>query len=323
MKADVLIVGGAPSAAAAAMLRKQILAKVSLPEKELPDSLLYSEQGSRYFEDVTQTPGYYLARTEMAIMETHVDDIAACIGPNALLVEYGSGSSRKTRLLLDALPRLAGYVPIDISKDFLLAAARQLTIDYPHLEILPVCADYEQTFEAPVPQKPFVRRVAYFPGSTIGNRTHPDARRFLAKTREDMGSGAGLLIGVDLTKDPDLLAAAYNVREQACCSFVLSTLENLNQNYQSDFDLNQFRFQFIYNDEKTWVEIRLRSLCNQTVCVCGQPVAFTEGESVLIQVACKYTIPEFSALAGEAGWRVKRVWTDPRQFFSVQYLECQ
>ena len=321
MNTGVLTVG-APSFAATGM-SERILAMLSLSEKELPDSLLYSEQGSRYFEDITRTPGYYLARTEMAIMDTHVDEIAACIGPDALLVEYGSGSSRKTRLLLDALPRLAGYVPIDISEDFLLATARQLTVDYPRLEILPVCADYEQMFEVPTPEKRFGRRVAYFPGSTIGNRTHPAARRFLAKIHEDMGAGAGLLIGVDLAKDPELLAAAYNVREQACCSFVLSTLENLNQNYESDFDVNQFRFQFVYNAEKTWVEIRILSLRNQTVCVCGQPVAFARDESVLIQVACKYTIPEFAALAGEAGWQVKRVWTDPKQFFSVQYLECK
>lgn len=161
-----------------ALVCGQILAKLALPAKELPDALLYSEKGSQYFEAVTQTQGYYLGRTEIAIMEANVRAMAERIGEDALLVEYGSGSSRKTRLLLEALPGLAGYVPIDISREFLLAAAGKIANDYPGLAVLPVCADYEQTFELPVPAKMVRRRVGYLPGSTIGNRTPEDAGWF-------------------------------------------------------------------------------------------------------------------------------------------------
>ena len=308
---------------ATALVCGQILAKLAATSKELPDALLYSREGSQYFEAVTQTKGYYLARTEIAIMEVDVQGMAASIGADALLVEYGSGASRKTRLLLDAMPGLAGYVPIDISKEFLLAAARQIAVDYPGLEVLPVCADYEQAFDLPAPAKTFRRRVGYLPGSTIGNRPRPEACRFLEKIRRDMGAGGGLLIGVDLKKDPRIFAGAYNENEPVVNSFILGALTNLNRNFGADFDLDQFRFRSIYNQEKGCVEILLVSLKAQTVTVCGSPVAFAEGERILLQVACKYTVPEFAALAHEAGWNARRVWTDPQQYFSIHYLESE
>jgi len=300
----------------------QILEKLAAPVKELPDALLYSQEGSQYFEAVTQTKGYYLARTEIAIMEADVQGMAACVGADALLVEYGSGSSRKTRLLLDALPSLAGYVPIDISKEFLLAAARQIAADYPQLEVLPVCADYEQAFDLPAPRRMSRRRVGYLPGSTIGNRPRLEACRFLRKIRQDMGESGGLLIGVDLKKDPRIFAGAYNENEPVVNAFILGALTNLNQNFGADFDLERFRFQSFYNQEEGCVEIRLVSLSAQTVRVCGQPVNLADGEHILLQVACKYTLPEFAALAQEAGWNVRRVWTDPQEYFSVHYLEA-
>jgi dimethylhistidine N-methyltransferase len=298
-----------------------ILEKLALPAKELPDALLYSEEGSQYFEAVTQTPGYYLARAEIAIMEMANQAIAQCVGGDALLVEYGSGSSRKTRLLLDALPNLAGYVPIDISKAFLLTAAQQIANDYPTLEVLPVCADYEQAFTVPSPAKPLRRRVAYFPGSTIGNRPQEQALAFLQKIRRDMGDQGGLLIGVDLKKDPQLFANAYNENEPVINALIMSALKHLNQAYGADFDLNQYRFKFVYNAEKGRVEICLLSLRDQTPHVCGQAIPLAAGELILLQVACKYTLPEFAKLAGQAGWQVRQVWTDPQDYFSVQSLE--
>jgi dimethylhistidine N-methyltransferase len=300
---------------------EQILARLALPVKELPDALLYSQEGSEYFEAVTQTKGYYLARTEIAIMEADVQAMAECIGADALLVEYGSGSSRKTRLLLDALPGLAGYVPIDISRKFLLTAARQIAAEYPSLAVLPVCADYEQVFGLPDPGKAFRRRVGYLPGSTIGNRPPKEACRFLEKIRRDMGELGGLLVGVDLKKDPRIFAGAYNENEPVVNAFIMSALTNLNENFGADFDLEQYRFKSFYNEEQGCVEIRLVSLREQTVQVCGQPIVLAGGERILLQVACKYTVTEFAALAQEAGWQVRQVWTDPRQYFSVQYLE--
>ncbi len=299
----------------------KILAGMSGSAKELPDALLYSEEGSGYFEAITQTAGYYLARTEIAIMESDVRAMAGCIGKDALLVEYGSGASRKTRLLLDALPSLAGYVPIDISKEFLVTAANQVAADYPQLEVLAVCADYEQHFALPNPARPFRRRVGYLPGSTIGNRPRAEACRFLGKIRQDMGPAGGLLIGVDLKKDPRIFLGAYNEKEPVINSFTLGALANLNQNFGGDFDLEQFRFRSRYNESLGRVEIILVSLAEQAVRVCGSTIGLGDGEEILLQVACKYSVAEFKTLAEEAGWTAAQVWTDPREYFSIHYLE--
>jgi len=301
----------------------QILGKLQQPAKELPDALLYSEKGSRLFEAITQTEDYYLARTEIAILEDAREAMASCIGDEALLVEYGSGSSRKTRLLLDVLPTLAGYVSIDISKEFLLASAQKIADDYPHLEVLPVCADYEQAFVLPRPATSFRRCVAFFPGSTIGNRRPDEARCFLQKMRLDMGPQGGLLIGVDLKKERAVLANTYNEASPLVNSFLMSALENLNQNFGGDLDLTQYRFRFFYDEEKGLVELCFLSLQNQTAHICGRAITFAEGERILLQVACKYTIPQFAALAQEAGWQVRKVWTDAQRLFSIQYLETQ
>jgi len=300
----------------------KILAGLTGPVKTLPDALLYSEEGSGYFEAITRTPGYYLARTEISIMESDVRDMARCTGTDALLVEYGSGASRKTRLLLDALPGLAGYVPIDISKEFLIDAAGRVADDYPDLEVLAVCADYEQDFDLPAPSRPFRRRVGYLPGSTIGNRPPAEACRFLEKIRRDMGPGGGLLIGVDLKKDPQIFLGAYNEDEPVINAFVLGALANLNRNFGGDFDLEQFRFRSRYNEPLGRVEIKLVSLNDTTVRLCGGTVRLREGEEILLQVACKYSVDEFSTLAAEAGWTAARVWTDPREYFSIHYLEA-
>lgn len=306
---------------ATALVCGQILARLALPAKELPDALLYSEKGSEFFEAITQTKGYYLGRCELGIMESQVPEMAECIGAGAVLVEYGSGSSRKTRSLLDALPDIAGYVPIDISREFLLAAAQKIASDYPRLEVLPVCADYEMGFTLPVPAKSFERRVGYLPGSTIGNRPREEACWFLEKIRKDMGERGGLLIGVDLKKDPRIFLGAYNENEPVVNAFVLCALAHLNENYAADFDLEQYRFRSFYNEEHGRVEICIVSLKAQTVQVCGQPVALAEGERILLQVACKYTLAEFEALACKAGWAVRKTWTDRQRYFSVQYLE--
>lgn len=306
---------------AVSLVCAEILERLALPAKELPDALLYSEKGSQYFEDITRTKGYYLTDTEIGIMEREVGAMSKAIGGGALLVEFGSGSSRKTRLLLDAMPDLAGYVPIDISRDFLLDAAGQIAAAYPGLEVLPVCADYEQSFDLPIPGKAFERRVGYLPGSTIGNRPPREACRFLKKIREDMGERGGLLIGVDLKKEPRIFLDAYNESEPVIMSFVLSALTNLNDHYGADFDLEQYRFRSFYNEGQSRVEICLVSQKDQSVQVCGQRFELSDGERILIQVACKYTAPEFAALAAEAGWKVRQVWTDPRRYFSVQYLD--
>ncbi len=299
--------------------REEILQGLLDARKELPSKYFYDEVGSQLFEQICDLDEYYPTRTELAIMQERVPEIAALLGPNCLLIEYGSGSSTKTRLLLDALRDPAGYVPIDISKELLLHSAADLTQTYPGLEVLPVCADYTSNFELPVPNKPVARRVAYFPGSTIGNFDREPALRFLRQLAR-VCQGGGLLIGVDLKKDFNILHRAYNDSQGLTAQFNKHLLVRVNQELDADFQLQHFGHYAFYNPAQSRVEMHLVSLKDQLVHIGDAEITFKLGESVWTESSYKYTLAEFAHLAASAGFTVEQVWTDPRQLFSVQYL---
>ena len=299
---------------------QEVVAGLQKPAKELPYLLLYDERGSELFDKLCETEEYYLTRTEMSIMQKYIDEMVALIGENTLFIEYGSGSSLKTRLLLDHLPHLAGYVPIDISKEYLMQAAMKIAEEYPHLELLPVCADYEQPFSLPSPTKPVMRRVAYYPGSTIG-QSHPHkAIKFLEQVREMCSPNGGLLIGVDLKKETEILNRAYNDSEGAIHASGLNVLSHVNRRFKANFDLNRFEWQGYYNESLGRVEFRLVSRQEQTVDLNGEPVFFKAGKKILFACSYKYSLDEFAELAAKGGWNVEQVWTDDNQLFSVQFL---
>ena len=287
--------------------------------KELPSKYFYDDLGSQLFEQICELDEYYLTRTELAIMQAHLQEMAALLGPHCLLIEYGSGSSTKVCMLLDALHEPAGYVPIDIAKEPLLRSVAALARAYPGLEVLPVCADYTSDFELPVPGKPVWRRVAYFPGSTIGNFDREPARRFLRQIAKAC-AGGGLLIGVDLKKDFNILHRAYNDSQGVTAQFNKHLLVRINQELDANFQLNQFGHYAFYNPGQSRVEMHLVSLKNQTVRIGEVEIAFKLGESIWTESSYKYTLEEFAHLAATAGFTVEQVWTDPRQLFSVQYL---
>jgi len=288
--------------------------------KELPSKYFYDEVGSQLFEQICELDEYYLTRTELSIMQANTHEIASLLGPNCLLIEYGSGSSTKVRMLLDALQDPAGYVPIDIAKEQLLHSAASLAQAYPELEVLPVCADYTSNFELPLPGKPVLRRVAYFPGSTIGNFDREPAKQFLKQIARVCQSG-GLLIGVDLKKDFNILHRAYNDSQGVTAQFNKHLLVRINQELDANFQLNQFGHYAFYNPGQSRIEMHLVSLKNQAVRIGDIEIAFKLGESIWTESSYKYTPEEFAQLAATAGFTVERVWTDPRQFFSVQYLK--
>ncbi len=288
--------------------------------KELPSKYFYDEVGSQLFEQICELDEYYLTRTELSIMQAHMHEIVSLLGPNCLLIEYGSGSSTKVRMLLDALEDPTGYVPIDIAKEHLLHSAASLALAYPELEVLPVCADYTSDFELPLPGKPVLRRVAYFPGSTIGNFDREPAKQFLKQIARVCQSG-GLLIGVDLKKDFNILHRAYNDSQGVTAQFNKHLLVRINQELDANFQLNQFGHYAFYNPGQSRIEMHLVSLKNQTVRIGDSEIAFKLGESIWTESSYKYTPEEFAQLAATAGFTVERVWTDPRQFFSVQYLK--
>lgn len=305
---------------APANFRSDVIHGLQQPHKALPSKFFYDEQGAQLFEQITRLDEYYPTRTELAIMRHHVAEMAALLGPRCLLIEYGSGSSTKTRLLLDALKEPAGYVPIDISKAQLLDAATELAARYAGLEVLPVCADYTSYYEVPVPEQPVARRVVYYPGSTIGNFHPEQAQQFLQSVAALCGPNGGLLIGVDLKKDPVLLHQAYNDALGVTAAFNLNLLTRINHELGADFQLDRFRHYAFYNAQANRIEMHLVSLSEQTVLLGDNEVRFKRGESIWTESSYKYNRDEFARVADGAGFAVERVWTDATELFSVQYL---
>ncbi len=297
----------------------EIIDGLKQPEKMISPKYFYDERGSQLFEEITTLPEYYPTGTELGIMRQHIDEMAALVGPQASLIEFGSGSSLKTRILLAHLEDLAVYVPVDISQQLLLESAMQLRDDFPGLEIIPVTADFTREFALPNPAIMPRRNVVYFPGSTIGNFTHDAALELLRVMHHEAGDDGALLIGVDLQKDPEVIEAAYNDSAGVTAEFNLNMLRHLNREYESDFDLDAWSHQARYNRDAGRIELRLINEDDQTVNVGPEVISFTAGEGILTEYSHKYTLDGFAEMAERAGFRVEKVWTDPQKLFSVQY----
>jgi dimethylhistidine N-methyltransferase len=303
---------------------EDVVAGLSQQQKTLPSKYFYDESGSKLFDDICELEEYYVTRTESALMQAQVGEIATVIGAGALLVEYGSGSSLKTRLLLRNLISPAGYVPIDISGDYLSQVGISLQAEFPQIEVMPVVADFTQDFAVPSPSSPSSpesRRVIYFPGSTIGNFQRADALGLLAGMADKAGSDGGVLIGIDLDKDRDVLHAAYNDSKGVTADFNLNVLKRINDELGGEFDLRHFRHEAVFNNDLSCIEMHLVSTRKQTVNVCKYSFDFEDNETVLTEYSHKYTIDSFGQMAAEVGLDVKNVWTDANDMFAVMYLE--
>ncbi len=300
---------------------REIIDGLRQPEKMISPKYFYDERGSRLFDEITQLPEYYPTQTELGIMRENIGEIAKLVGPQASLIEFGSGSSHKTRVLLENLFEQAVYVPVDISEQHLLESARQLRSEFPDLEILPVVADFTQPFSLPDPTVMPLRNIVYFPGSTIGNIMHDAAIELLQVMHHEAGSEGALLIGVDLQKDPNLIERAYNDSAGVTAEFNRNVLRHLNREYDSDFDLDAFSHEAHYNSNEGRIEMRLISSRDQTVNIGTEIVSITSGEGILTEYSHKYTVDGFAAMAECAGFRMVKVWTDPNRLFSVQYYE--
>ncbi len=297
-----------------------ILAGLNKQPKTVSAKYFYDERGSRLFDEICEQPEYYLTRTELGIMRAHLSEIAAAIGSRATLIEYGSGSSIKTKELLDALEQPTAYIPVDISGEHLQSVAKQLTESYPNIEVLPVCADFTQHISLPQPQGDADRRIVYFPGSTIGNFSRPQALKLLKKIHHEAGPKGGLLIGVDLIKDDQELEEAYNDSAGITAEFNLNLLRHLNREFDSDFDLQAFEHKAIYDAANQRIEMRLISQKDQNVEIQGEVLKLRAGEYIVTEHSHKYSRQGFAAMAKESGFTVRRVWTDAKELFSVQFL---
>jgi dimethylhistidine N-methyltransferase len=310
----------APAVGEAQRFRADVLRGLRRPARELPCKYFYDEAGSRLFEEICGLDEYYLTRTELGIMRRHAADMAALLGPDCLLVEYGSGSSLKTRLLLDRLRRPAAYVPVDVSCGHLTRSAAAVAAAYPGLEVLPLCADFTGLLRLPASGKVPARRVVYFPGSTLGNFGPPEAAELLTQVARLCGRGGGLLLGIDLRKDVRLLEAAYNDRRGVTAAFNLNLLARINRELGADFDLDAFRHLAFYNHHLSCIEMHLISTQRQWARVGGEAFLFAGGETIRTERSYKYDVEEFRVTARRCGLGVERVWADERNFFAVLYL---
>ena len=297
----------------------EIIDGLQKPEKMISPKYFYDERGSQLFDDITRLPEYYPTETELGIMRSNVEEIAQLIGRQASLIEFGSGSSRKTPVLLKNLLDLAVYVPVDISEDHLLESANQLRKGFPNLEILPVVADFTRPFQLPEPTVMPLRNIVYFPGSTIGNFAHDDALALLRVMHQEAGANGAMLIGVDLQKDPAIIERAYNDSVGVTAEFNRNMLRHLNRDYGSNFDLKAFSHEARYNVDKGRIELRLVNSKDQVVSIGDTDIEILQGEAILTEYSHKYTLEGFAGMAAEAGFDVEKVWTDPDELFSVQY----
>lgn len=305
-------------AAPAGSFRKDVIAGLSLPQKAVPPKYFYDARGSRLFEAICRLKEYYPTRSELALTRRHLAAIARFAGGGCELIEYGSGASVKTRLLLRRL-RPARYVPVDISESALRAAAGRLGREFPWLEVAAVAGDFSRPMKLP-PVRGRGRRVVYFPGSTIGNLTPAEAQAFLRMTRRQVGAGGAMLVGVDLKKDASVLHAAYNDAKGVTAAFNLNLLARINRELRGDFDLRRFRHYAFYNAALGRIEMHLVSLAPQRVKIGAHRFAFETGESIHTENSYKYSIGGFRALAKSAGFRAKEVWLDPEGRFALHGL---
>lgn len=313
----------APAVALPSRFLHDVRVGLRQPQKRLPCKYLYDQRGSELFDQICELDEYYPTRTELAVTRRYAREIASQIGAGAALVEYGSGSSTKTRLLLDELPTARAYVPIDICREQLAASARRVAQTYPALAVLPVCADFTHPIALPqFPERP-THAAVYFPGSTIGNFTPADAQNLLRSIRSTVDVGGGAVLGIDLQKTVEVVEAAYNDAEGVTAAFNLNLLERINRELGADFCVDDFEHRADYDPEHGRIDMLLVAQRDQIVEVAGEPVRFKRGETIHTEHSHKYTLDGFARLAAGAGLAVHKAWTDPKHWFAVVHLVAE
>jgi dimethylhistidine N-methyltransferase len=299
-----------------------VLVGLTATPKRLSPKYFYDRTGSELFERITTLPEYYPTRCDVAILTEHADDIAALIPKRAALIEFGSGSSAKTRIVLSKAKSLTAYVPVDISAEFLRQQADALRREYPAVAMLPVEADFARPFRLPVAAEK-LPRVGFFPGSTIGNFEPHEAANVLCNAARILGRGANFIVGVDLVKDTQILQKAYNDSQGVTAKFNLNLLTRINRELGAKFNLACFEHHAFFNRERSRIEMHLASLKRQRVRLLGECIDFRAGETIHTENSYKYSVEAFRALARGAGWTPAAVWTDAEGKFSVHVLSLE
>lgn len=300
------------------LMLKEVLHGLSQPQKVLPSKYFYDHDGSELFHQITLLDEYYPTRTEMQIMEDNIDEIVETLGRQVLLIEPGSGNSTKTRLLLNNLKKLSGYMPLDISAEFLFKSADQLQEEYPKLAIIPLQVDYTHPFE--LPEFPsYCRRVVFFPGSTIGNFKHDTVSEFLAVIHDIIEEDGGFLIGVDLIKDIAVLEAAYNDSKGITAAFNKNILKHINDELACSFDTSKFDHYAFFNEDKNRIEMHLKCVEDHSIQMNGDVISFKKGETIHTENSHKYSLDLLKELV-DPWFDIKKFWTDENEYFGLIYL---
>jgi dimethylhistidine N-methyltransferase len=307
-----------PQSADTSAFEDDVLAGLNATPKRVPAKYFYDGAGSLLFERITELPEYYPTCCEMRILREHARDIVKLIPEGAALVEFGSGSSKKARIVLRASRKLAAYVPVDICGEMIEQEAVELRPDFPGLKVLPVRADITHKFALPPEAMAAPVRIGFFPGSTIGNFEPHEAAAFLRNAGRILGPGATLIIGADLIKPVEVLNAAYNDAAGVTAKFNLNLLVRINRELGGSFKLDMFEHHAFYNRDRHRIEMHLASLKRQKVRVAGESIDFRAGETIHTENSYKYSIESLGALARGAGWQPAGVWTDERKYFSIQ-----
>ncbi|HLV77347.1 MAG TPA: L-histidine N(alpha)-methyltransferase [Marinobacter sp.] len=307
-----------PDEISSASMKDDVLRGLRAGQKFISPKYFYDERGSGLFEEICKQPEYYLSRTEESILASAVDEIDALAGADVALIELGSGASRKVRLLLEHM-QISHYLGIDISRSFLHDSTHRLARDYPWLRVHAICADFCKPLSLPLTQG-HGRPLAFFPGSSIGNFTPAEARRFMARLYQALPPGSGLLIGVDLVKSPDVLEAAYNDAARVTEAFNRNLLYRLVTELDAQLEPERFEHRAVFNQQQSRIEMHLVSSMAQVISVAGESFSLQEGESIHTENSYKYSIDGFQVLAADAGFVSGAVWTDSEQKFSVHFL---
>jgi dimethylhistidine N-methyltransferase len=309
----------ADTAEADSSFARDVVAGLTARPKRLSPKYFYDQAGAQLFEEITALPEYYLTRCELEILRERAPEMARFFPAGSALIEFGSGSSKKVRILLAAAPTIAAYIPVDISSEMLVQEAEELRRDYPRLAVLPVEADFTQPFSLPA-EAAGMAHTGFFPGSTIGNFEPHEACAFLRHAGRMLGRGATLIIGVDLVKDVSVLNAAYDDAAGVTAKFNLNLLARINRELGANFDLASFSHEAFYNAERHRIEMHLASKKRQKVRVAGRAIEFRAGETIHTENSYKYTLDSFRALARGSGWDPVAVWTDAGANFSIHAL---
>ena len=289
--------------------------------KWLPSKLFYDERGSRLFDQICELDEYYPTRTEEGIIADNLKEIINLFNKDTVLLEFGSGSSKKTRMLLSSFKQLKAYVPIDISESYLNAVANELRKEFVKFPIVPVAADYTKPLNFPSEISDAKKKIAFFPGSTIGNFLPDEARKFLKVVAEECGTNGGLLIGVDLIKDENVLNMAYNDSKGITAAFNLNLLTHLNNQFCYNFNIDNYQHKAFYNSKFNRIEMHLVSKANQLISMNGNSYTIKKDESILTEYSHKYSLKSFEELCNGI-FNVEKVWTDDKYYFSLHYLSA-